>query len=125
MSVQWKEHQGKTYLSVDYRGCATQQDMIDTFEHQVTEMRAVSAAGGKSLVLSNFEGTKIGPDLMSRIKEVGKERGQQSLEKNAILGVTGVKGILLKGIIAYTGLRNIKPFDHEPEALDWLVASTE
>jgi hypothetical protein len=123
MNVQWKAHKGKQYLSVDYRCCKTQQEMIQTFEEQVIQMRKASAGGGRSLVLSNFEGTKIGPDLMSRIKAIGKERGQQSLEKNAILGVTGVKGILLKGIIAYTGLRNIKPFDHEPEALDWLAAS--
>ncbi len=121
MSVQWKEHQGKTYLSIDYRGCSTQQDMIDTFEQQVTEMRAVSAAGGRTLVLSNFEGTKVGSELLDRIKQAGKERGQQSLGKNAILGISGLKNILLKGFIAYTGLHNVKPFDDEAAALDWLV----
>jgi hypothetical protein len=121
MSVQWKTYGGKEYLSVDYRDCTTQQGMIQTFEEQVNQMRKVSANGGRSLVLSNFEGTRIGPELMSRIKAVGKERGRQSLERNAILGITGVKGILLKGITAYTGLHNIKPFDNEPAALDWLV----
>jgi hypothetical protein len=124
MSVQWKEHQGKpTYLSVDYRGCSTQQDMIDTFEQQVTEMRAVSASGGRTLVLSNFEGTKVGSELLDRIKQAGKERGQQSLGRNAILGISGLKNILLKGFIAYTGLHNVKPFDNETTALDWLVDS--
>jgi hypothetical protein len=121
MSVQWKEHQGKTYLSVDYRGCKSQQDMIETFEQQLTEMRAVRAAGGRTLLLSNFTGAAVGSDLMSRIKEAGKERGQQSLAKNAILGITGLKSILLKGFIAYTGLHNVKPFDNEAAALDWLV----
>ena len=121
MNVQWKTYREKQYLSVDYRGCKTQQEMIQTFEQQVDQMRKTSAAGGRSLVLSNFEGTKIGPELMGRIKEVGRERGQQALEKNAILGITGVKSILLKGIITSTGLHTIKPFEREPEALDWLV----
>jgi hypothetical protein len=121
MSVQWKTHKEKQYLAVDYRDCKTQQQMILTFEEQVKQMRQVSDGGGKSLVLSDFEGTKVGSVLLARIKEAGKERGQQSLGKNAILGITGLKNILLKGFIAYTGLHNVKPFDNEMAALDWLV----
>lgn len=121
MGVQWMMHNGMSFLSVDYRNCKHEEEMIRIFEEQVTQMQQVRISGGKTLVLSNFEGTAVGSKFMKRIKDVGREHGKKSLAKNAILGINGLKRVLLNAYIAYTGLNNIKAFDSISEALDWLV----
>jgi hypothetical protein len=118
MSVEWREHRGERVLYVDYSDWATEEQMLETFEQQARLMRAHARP---TLVLSDFAGTHVGSAFMERVKQGGSENAGL-LRRNALLGITGLKGILLTGFGAVTGLgARIKAFEDERSALDWLV----
>ena len=120
MGVEWIEHRGVRILRTDYRGCETEAEMLALLEKQGQQIRLRSA---KTLLLANFEGTSISSGYMNEAKQRGAASGDQMLEKMAILGVTGLKGILLDGFVAVTGMRGkVQSFDTEAQALDWLVS---
>ena len=58
---------------------------------------------------------------MTRVQELGKVN-YPNLGKQALLGVTGLKNILLQGFLTVTGTKDMKPFENEAEALEWLVS---
>ena len=71
-------------------------------------------------ILSNFDGVPVGTEFMNKVKPWGKEL-QPKIKRQALLGVTGLKNILLQGYILFTGEKEIKTFDSEAEALDYLT----
>jgi hypothetical protein len=119
MNVEWREHLGRKYLYVDYGGCRTEDEMLAIYEEQAHEMKARSE---KSRVLANFNGCSWGSRFMQRVRTGGAEKGKTYLERTAMVGVTGLKGILLDGYLAATGLGDLaRTFDDEDEAISWLV----
>lgn len=120
MGVEWIEHRGVRVLRTDYRGCESEDEMLALLEKQGQQIRLRSA---KTLLLANFEGTSVGSRYMNEAKQRGTDSGDTMLEKMAILGVTGLKNILVDGFIAVTGMRDkVRSFDDEAQALDWLVS---
>ena len=119
MSVDWIEHKGKRILRADYRGCHTEEEMLQVLDEQGKQLRLRPV---KTLLLSDFGGTAVGSAFMNEVKRRGAESGDRLIEKNAVLGVTGLKGILLDGFVAATGLKDrIRSFDNEADAMAWLV----
>jgi hypothetical protein len=119
VSVEWIHHKGKKILYVDYAGATTDAELLEVLDEQGKVLRE---SPSKSLVLSNFEGTSIGPGFMNEVKKRGQAMGDQVLERDAILGVSGLKDILLNGYISATGMRGkTRAFGSKEEALDWLV----
>lgn len=118
MSVKLIEHKGKKVLYADYRGLMTTEQQIQCLDEleQLQHKSAVSLP-----ILSNFEGISIGAESIARTKEWGK-RNELKIKRQALLGITGLKTILLRGYMAFTGQTNIKTFESEGEALDWLVS---
>jgi hypothetical protein len=114
----WIEHQDKRILFVDYRGQETPEAMIHVLEEEIS---VDAASPTKVLVLANFEGTSGSVEYMARVKKAGKEIRNQKVQKTALLGITGLKVVLLDGYIRFTGDEHIRAFDTEAEALDWLV----
>ncbi|MBN2416249.1 hypothetical protein JXO52_10430 [bacterium] len=114
----WLEHRGKKILFVDYRGQKTPEGMIQVLEEEIS---IEIASPTKVLVLANFEGTSGSVDYMTRLKKAGKEIRNEKVQKTALLGITGLKIILLDGYIRFTGDKHIRPFDTEASALNWLV----
>ena len=118
MRMEWKNCQGKKYLWVDYRGLKTEADMIQLLE-QYTEI--VVSTPGKVMALADFTDTAVGSGYMNRVKTLGKEVYTAKVQKTALVGITGLKTILLKGYLAFTGDKNTRPFGTEAEALAWLA----
>ena len=73
----------------------------------------------KVLVLANVEGAAI--STLETIKRGGKGRIAPKVAKSALLGVTGLKDILLRAYNTFTG-SSARSFSIEAEALDWLVS---
>ena len=120
MSVEWREYAGKRFLHVVYGECRSEVEMLATYEQQASQMRTQPH---KSLVLSDFTNASVGSAFMNRVREGGVNDGSALLEKNALVGITGLKGILLDGYVKVTNLGDkIRAFDTEAEVLEWLVA---
>ncbi|MBN2006103.1 MAG: hypothetical protein JXA21_22290 [Anaerolineae bacterium] len=116
MSVEWIEYKGKRILYVDFRGLRN-EGMLENLE---LEAKMLAETPGKVLVLGNFEGTRASNAFMDRLKQLGKEVIEDKVARNAVLGVTGLKEILMRAYNAVTGGK-ARPFATEAEALEWLV----
>ena len=59
-------------------------------------------------------------EFMQRAKQLGKEIFDSRTSKSAVLGVTGIKKILLNGYNMIVK-NKLEPFDTKEEALEYLV----
>lgn len=120
MSVKWIEHAGERVLYADYRDCRNEEEMLAVLEEQGRQLRMRPV---KTRLLSNFEGVSVGSGFMNEVKKRGTESGSRLIERNAVLGISGLKGILLDGFVMVTGMRDsVRAFDSEAAALEWLVS---
>jgi hypothetical protein len=120
MSVEWIEHKGKRILYMDHRGCQPEQ-MIENLELGL-KMVQETPPQTKILLLVDIEGSVNDTAVMARLKEVGKEV-EPKTEKEAIVGVHGVRHIMLSAYNRVTGAgKTQRLFDSQDEALDWLVS---
>jgi hypothetical protein len=118
MEVKWTEHKGKTMLYIDYRGALEHRDSIDLL-HKAVEIEKSSK--GNLLIMQNFEGTYANDEYMAEVKRLGKEV-KDKVSRNALVGISGFKKILLSAYIAISGEKSIKTFTTEEEAKEWLVS---
>ncbi len=114
MSVEWVEYKGKRILRVDLRGLREEQ-VVETIE---LEVKMIAESPTKVLVLGNVEGASI--STLARIKQLGREAISPKILKSAIVGVTDLKGFLLRSYNRFTG-GSARPFNTESEAMEWLV----
>ena len=117
MGVKQVQHKGKTIVYIDYRGLKKTEEQLQVLV-DLTEL--VKTLKPPILTISNFEGVSVGNDFMNRVKEWGKTN-QAITGRQGVLGVTGLKSILFQGYLTFTGDKNMKPFDTEAEALDWVI----
>ena len=114
--VRWIEYKGKRILYADFRGQKGKEAM-ETLELGA-KMAALSPK--KVLMLSNFEGAAGSPEWFARVKELGKEVFDVKVEKDAVVGITGVKAVLMEAYNKVTR-KGVVVFKTEAEALEWLV----
>jgi hypothetical protein len=119
MSVSWREHAGHKILVVDYRDCRTQEDMIAQLD-EVT--RLVANSSDRLLALTNLQDCGIGPEFMNKAKQYGKDVYVKKDARHAIVGITGLKNMLLQGFLAFSGSQHTKACASETEALEWLTS---
>lgn len=115
MSVNWIEYKGKEILFIDYRGLGLEES-LETLE-QVDKIMA--ERNEKALILVDTRDTYTSAEFMARLKESGK-RMRPLMEKQAIVGITGLKAILLDAYNRFTGSA-LRPFSTLEEAKEWLV----
>ena len=119
MNVQWIEQDGKKILYTDYSHTQPQQ-IIQGIE---TAIQMVSTMTGGLRSLSNFEGSVVDSSVMQRLKESGVEVFEPIIEKQAIVGVKGIRHVLLQAYNKVTGAgQHQRLFDTVEEALAWLAA---
>lgn len=119
MSFSWMQHAGHKVLVVDYRDCRTQEQMIAQLD-EVT--RLVADAPAPLLALTNLEDCGIGPEFMSKAKQYGRDVYTRKDARHAIIGITGLKNMLLQGFLAASGSKHTKACATEAEALEWLTS---
>lgn len=117
MSIKYINHKGKQVLYIDYSNCKTIEETLAVLELVKEEYLRTT---GSILTLNNFEGAFGSSEYMKKANEYGKEIFNARTAKNAALGVTGIKKILLYGYNAVVRDK-IVPFDSKEEALDYLV----
>ncbi len=115
MKVSWKEHLGKKYLYCDLSN-STAAESIKLADELIT---LIGTADGNVLLLANVENAVISPEFMNKAKANGK-LFQHKIRKSAVVGINGLKKILIKSYIAFTGSK-FTLFNSEEEALKYLV----
>lgn len=116
MPVTWIEYQGKKILYADHRGLKNEDALLANVDLQAQYVRASSE---KVLMLADFRNTYIGSKFLERAKSYGT-RHESKLAKHAMIGITGIKRILLNAYILFTG-DPVKTFDDEESAKKYLV----
>lgn len=117
MGISYIQHKGKKIMFIDYSQCKTIEQTLDVLEQVRKEYEKTD---GQLLTLNNFEGAFGSSEYMKKASQYGKEIFNKKTAKNAALGVTGIKKILLQGYNTIVKDK-IKPFDSKEEALDYLA----
>lgn len=118
MRVNWVNHKGKKVLFSNYVGCKTAEEMIAVLHKEAETLKAQTS---KVLVMADFTDSFANDKYMDEVKKVGSAVLKAKIEKTATVGISGIKKILFKGYITVTGQKNVKLFDTQKEALDWLA----
>jgi hypothetical protein len=114
MAVKWIDYKGKRILYVDFRKLYEEQVLAN----DELVIKFIKESPTKVLILANVEGAAI--SSLEKIKEASKKEVTPKVAKSAIVGITGLKDILLRAYNSFTG-SSAHAFATEQEAMDWLV----
>jgi len=118
MPVSYIEHKGRKILYVNFKDIKSKETVMENLE----DMKKHYLEATESIyLLFDVRGTFTDPDVMDRLKSYGKNYFRGKSEKRAVLGVSGVKKILMKGYALVTQTE-VQPFDDEEEAKDYLAS---
>ena len=118
MSYCWKTYKGKQVFYVDYGGLN-----IDEMLKLLNETcEVLKQSSGNVLLLTNFEKAIVPTQFMTEVKRLGKEVISVKTTKTALLGVYGIREVLVQGYTFFTGEKNLKAFKTEQEAMEWLIS---
>jgi hypothetical protein len=117
MPVSYLEHRGKRILYVDYSLCKTQEETIQVLEEAAREFEKSPT---KLLSLDNYNDAYASEEFMKRAKELGKTTISAKREKGAIIGLKGIKRVLLSSYNVFVK-DSLTPFDTKEEALEFLA----
>ncbi|MBN1962221.1 MAG: hypothetical protein JW841_14895 [Deltaproteobacteria bacterium] len=115
--IKWIQYRGKQVLKVDYQGLRG-DELLDIMD-KVPSFYSGHPLGSV-LVLTDVRNTHADEKTMSAIKNLTKKTKPYE-KKSAVIGITGIKGILLSAVKVFAS-HSIAPFSDEKEALDWLVS---
>lgn len=119
MSIKFIEYKNKQIIYVDHRKDKTDKEMIETLTKGIEIEKSME---GNYLVLANFEGTFVSFRFMEIQNEFGKELQRKKNAKVALVGISGMKTLLATAYIKFTGHSNMKTFNDEEDAKEWLVS---
>ena len=118
MSVSYINYKGNEILYIDYSQCKTVEDSLNVLDLVKEE---VLKTKGSMLTLHNFNGAFGSSAYMKKADEYAKKYFNQKTAKNAVLGIEGLKKILLLGHNTVSKNKLI-PFSTREEALEYLVS---
>ena len=116
MALTWIEFKGQRILHNDFRGM-TEDEMIRQLDEEIAQLRAER---GTSRMLVDVTEAGAGQRFMAAAKGKAKEI-DALVDRQAIVGVDGLKGILLRAYNALGG-GTLKPFDSETAAKEYLAS---
>lgn len=112
---------GKPIYYVDYSNIKTSEEFLAIIKSTNAFREKVKRDGMKDLLmLVNISGSFVYGDVLAEIKEAASLT-KELIAKEAIVGITGSKKILLKILQSFSKM-DFKIFDTEAEAKEWLVS---
>jgi hypothetical protein len=117
--VKWIMHKGRRILSVNYSGLQHEPLLA-----VIKQVRAFYEGQAKASVLAmvDVRGALGSQDVVGELKDVATATRDLD-KKSAIIGITGLKKVLLSTINRFSG-HDMKAFENEQDALEWLVSET-
>lgn len=118
MAVKLTYHKGRQIFEMDYSTCEDTEEMIAMLNEAKSMIIHLPGKVLRLVDVRNANGTR---EFMDEAKKAGKAVFNSKTEKAAILGISGIKKVLLMG---YNNISTNKlvPFDTKEEALDYLVS---
>jgi len=116
MGIEWIQHKGKKIAYIKYLGLKPEA-MLDLVREATKAI--IAAKSDEILSLTDISDCFVTPEFM----ELSKQQSAISLphtKKAAIVGVSGVKKVLLRTLNAFAAKPRV-PFDTVEEAKDWLA----
>lgn len=110
-------HKGKSILSIDFSNTdfTGLQEII-----KQTKTLVARQPKGSLLTLTNFTDVKMSPEINAELKEYANHN-KPFVKAGGLLGVTGLKRLTYKAVLMFTGRKNLKIFDNQAQAVDWLA----
>ena len=117
MSHEIITYKGKEILYANYSACKTNEEALLVLEKSFEKLRSSPI---KMRVLVNVENAVGTREFQKKAKELSKATEGKVL-KRAVLGISGMKKVLLMGFNNFTKTK-AHPFDTKEEALEFLVS---
>lgn len=120
MRSKWVTHKDERIFFVDLSGLGRHPD---AFREELVQVEAVARQQpeGSIRVLTDVRDTVLSSEVMDFAKE-SSARMTKYICKEAIVGVSGVRQVLLDAVSRFSG-RQFATFDDIEAAKDWLVSS--
>lgn len=112
------EHQGKRILLLDYSGVRDPEQALREIRHSMSVV--AQHPPGSLRVLTNVRDARYNAAVLQGMKELAAHNAPY-VRASAVVGMSGLHRIAYQAVILFSK-RNIKVFDAEAEALDWLAA---
>ncbi len=118
MPISYITYKGKKILHADFKDLKDKDAVLENLERMKEHYLE---AEDKILLLADLRGTFSNPEIMDKLKYYGKTVFHGRSVKRAVIGIVGVKKILLKAYNVFTS-NEVIPFESEEEAKDYLVS---
>jgi hypothetical protein len=115
--INYLVHNQKEVLYIDFSSCETKDETIKLLK---TSAEYYQKSPHALLTLTNADKAKGSKEFMDLAKVLNKEVFDEKTEKGAIIGVHGLKRVLLQGYNLIAKQKLI-PFESKEEALDYLT----
>lgn len=116
MGYEWIQHKGKRILYVNYSECKDKDEMIALLDEMAEVFKQ---SGGNLLTIDDFTSAYASKEFMDHAKELGHVFSANRI-KGAMLGIAGVKKILLQAYNLFAK-EKLVPCGSKEEALEYLV----
>ncbi len=117
MPVSYVTHKNRKILHVDFKDIKEKEKVLDNLEEMV---KFYKSATEDIYLLLDVRGTFTDPEVMDKLKNYGKSVFKGKSKKRAVLGVSGIKSILLRAYSLFTNT-DVAPFDDIEQAKDYLA----
>jgi hypothetical protein len=117
MSVTWIEHKGKKMVFEDYSNLRGNDMLSVLYQAEAVFEKLTDPV----LVLIDYSGCFTNQEFIDELKRLGKQYDDKLL-KVANVGVTGIKKVIARGYLKFTGQADkVGYFDTMEEAKNYLV----
>ncbi len=120
MKSGWKVYKGQRYFLADYSGFGSNFESLK-LEVEAADAILVKEPTDSVRVLLDFRGTVGSMEVVNYFKD-SSTRTRKYVIKNAVLGISGVRKILLESVSRITGHVALA-FEDENKALEWLFTA--
>ena len=111
------EHKGKRVLLLDYAGVRDPAEAVQSV-HRSIEFIATQPKNSL-LVMTVVRDARYNAAVLQAMKELAAHNAPY-VKASAVVGMSGLHRVAYQAVLVFSK-RNIKTFDSEAEALDWLV----
>ena len=118
--VRWIEVKGQKILYSDYSNLKTVEEQLEVW--RATVAVAKENPGVNYPAILNFTNTAGSAELMEKMKQAITDSGLGQPRKKAVIGIAGVKNVLLDGYVRATGNKLIKACADDAEAIEFVTS---
>jgi SpoIIAA-like len=114
------EYKGKEIYFVDYTDIKSQEEFLKVIKSTNAFRENARKTGKRNvLILVDITGSYVYGETLDALKRAAKLSRELS-KKEAIVGVTGPKKVMLRIVQLFTGMQ-LRPFATLEEAQEWLI----